>query len=179
MRWAYIILVAFLFSRCTIDNSVGVTLDDAESIMADDPGKALELVQTVDVYKLRSNKIKARYALLYSMALDKNYIDETDDSLIRIAADYYLNKGGAKDKFLSLYYLGRVQQNSGNHIQAMLTFLEAEQYGLQGGDFYLLGLLYTQMASIHSKHYDYKNALFFNEKAYLCYSKTQHTAHIN
>ncbi len=179
MRWAYIILVVFLMSRCAIDDHIRVILDDAESIMADYPRKALEMVRTIDVYKLRSNGIKARYALLYSMALDKNYIDETDDSLIRIATDYYLNKGGATDKFLSLYYLGRVQQNSGNHIQAMLTFLEAEYSGLQTEDSYLLGLLYTQMASIHSKHYDYKNALFYNEKAYLCYSKTQHTAHIN
>ena len=36
------------------------------------------------------------------------------------------------------------------------------------------------MASIHSKHYDYKNALFYSEKARLCYSETQqHAAYVN
>ena len=40
------------------------------------------------------------------MALDKNYIDVSDDSLALTALDYYDSRGDRKYKARSLYYLG-------------------------------------------------------------------------
>ena len=38
---------------------------------------------------------RAKYALLRSMALDKNYIDVADDSLINVAVEWYSRRGDA------------------------------------------------------------------------------------
>ena len=56
------------------------------------PDSALQLLKTIDSKHLVTKEGKARYALLYSQALDKNYIDVTEDSLINIAVEYYKDK---------------------------------------------------------------------------------------
>ena len=84
----------------------------------------------------------ARYALLYSQALDKNYIDKTNDSLINIAVDYYRQTDEVRSKFLSYYYKGRIHWNAEENPEAMLAFMEAEQLVDALGDDYYAGLLY-------------------------------------
>ena len=41
-------------------------------------------------------KCRAHYALLYTQAQDKTYRDETNDSLISIAVDYYRHTDDAR-----------------------------------------------------------------------------------
>lgn len=64
-------------------------LDRAETCMAERPDSSLYLLRTLDKRHISGSLRKARYALLYSQALDKNYIDVDNDSLIRVAVDYY------------------------------------------------------------------------------------------
>ena len=66
-----------------------------------------------------------RYALLRSMALDKNYIDTTDFSVLQPAIDYYLTKGTPDQKLRTYYYQGRIYQNAGNDDSAMQAFVNA------------------------------------------------------
>jgi len=40
------------------------------------------------------------------MALDKNFIDVSDDSIARVAVDYYSRRGSDRHYARSLYYLG-------------------------------------------------------------------------
>ena len=51
---------------------------------------------------------QALFALLYSQALDKNYIDETNDSLIGIAVEYYNAHPEPYRLMLAYYYLSRM-----------------------------------------------------------------------
>ena len=85
------------------------------------PDSALTILKSIVQTDLQSEEHRARYALLYSQALDKNYIDLTSDSLINIAVDYYKNRDDVKAKFLSYYY------NVYNLTQATLAYMEAEQ----------------------------------------------------
>lgn len=64
-------------------------LDRAETCMAERPDSSLYLLRTLDKRHISGSLRKARYALLYSQALDKNYIDVDNDSLIRVAVDYF------------------------------------------------------------------------------------------
>ena len=80
--------------------------------------------------------------MLYSQALDKNYIDKTNDSLINIAVDYYRQTDEVRSKFLSYYYKGRIHWNAEENPEAMLAFMEAEQLVDALGDEYYAGLLY-------------------------------------
>lgn len=56
-------------------------LDRAETCMAERPDSSLYLLRTLDKRHISGSLRKARYALLYSQALDKNYIDVDNDSV--------------------------------------------------------------------------------------------------
>ena len=55
------------------------------------------------------------------MALDKNYIDIKSDSIIAPAVKYYESHESVDDKIKSSYYLARVQYNSVEYNQAIVT----------------------------------------------------------
>lgn len=87
-RFAVIFIAALVLFSCT-DKRVVENLDYVDSIMQEEPERALEVLDSISKSDLKSGRVKARYALLYSMALDKNYIDTTDVSVIRDAQKYY------------------------------------------------------------------------------------------
>ena len=62
---------------------------------------------------------RAVYALMYSRALDKNYIDVTDDSLINISIDYYADRNDDLYKEMSYYYLACIKCNSRDYAASM------------------------------------------------------------
>ena len=64
-------------------------LTQAERLMEEHPDSALEILEAIPADSLRSRADRAAYALLYTQALDKNYLDPTDDSLITMALTYY------------------------------------------------------------------------------------------
>ena len=79
-----------LLAGCATDPATA-TLDRAETLMEEYPDSALALLDTLQ--SPVSAEENARYALLYSQALDKNYIDVANDSLILIAVNHYENSG--------------------------------------------------------------------------------------
>lgn len=62
------------------------------------------------------------------MALDKNYIDLKNDSIIRPAIDYFSKHKDPSRSFLSYYYLGRVFENAEKYDQALLDYIKAESF---------------------------------------------------
>ena len=61
------------------------------------------------------------------MALDKNYIDVTDDSIAQVAVDYYSRRGPEKSKARAYYYLGLAYYYQQNYDKAILEFTKAEE----------------------------------------------------
>lgn len=162
MKGKYAILWVLLlisFYGCSDKKTITDTLHRAEALMNEYPDSAYTLLQTLPVDELQQTGNRARYALLYSQALDKNYIDETNDSLINIAVDYYRTTDDVHSRFLAFYYQGRVYTNAGELHKAILAYTEAEQLADEVKDGYLLGLLYTQMGDIYKNYYDYPNSL--------------------
>ena len=154
-------------------------LDKAETLMQEQPKDALGLLDSLKQHPLKGKAINARFALLYSMALDKNYIDVTDDSLISIAENWYANKGSVKEKFMSHYYKGVVNKNAHEYPKAITAFSQALKFEEELNDNYLLGQLYNQMSSIYEKHYDYKKSLEFRSHSYKLFSEAGKTKHKN
>ena len=105
-----------------------VRLDIIEACINDDPKQALAELSEIDYSGLVKAKDKGLYSLLYSMALDKNYIDVASDSLIRSAVRYYSHHGDKYHKFLTYYYLGRVYENAQDYDEALSTFVKAESF---------------------------------------------------
>ena len=50
-----------------------------ESYIEEKPDSALVTLEPIDLSELSGKEEKAKYALLYSMALDKNFIDKTQE----------------------------------------------------------------------------------------------------
>ena len=67
------ILLLPVFTCCS--KRISKTMDVAESCMTDPSDSSLVLLESINDGEIRSKANRARYALLYSQALDKNYID--------------------------------------------------------------------------------------------------------
>ena len=171
------VLIAMAIVSCNRDVATMETLTHAEAIMQEHPDSALSLLQAIDTKTISTDRCRALHALLLSQAYDKNYIDLTCDSLISIAVNYYNEHGTAKEKFLSLYYLGRVHYNAKNYAKAILAFSKAEQLISEFDDDFIKGLLYTQLGFIYEQYYDSQKALNAYQQSYFYYDKANKPIH--
>ena len=122
-----LILLLLVAAGCGSNDGL-LKLNDIESFIQERPDSALACLGEIGQGELTGAKEKALYSLLYSIALDKNYIDVKSDSLIRQAADYYSYHGDVYHRFLTFYYQGRVYENAEQYSDAMVSFLKAEKY---------------------------------------------------
>lgn len=84
-RHFYILIAVALLlvvQACNNTKDVEAELHRADVYMDEHPELALEALEAIDIGALTTRETQAKYALLYSMALDKNYIDVTNDSII-------------------------------------------------------------------------------------------------
>lgn len=102
------IILSFLIitatGSCNWHNEIWNTLNTAESIIESHPDSALAILQNIPMSKIDEKKISARYALLKSIALDKNLLDTTTFNILQPAIDYYSNYGTPQEKFRTYYY---------------------------------------------------------------------------
>ena len=174
------IFVLLYLVSCAQHSEHWETLNNMEPVMLERPDSALEVLRDIDRDELSSDEERAKHALLLSMALDKNYIDETDISLISEAKEYYADSDCARYEFLSLYYYGRVLYNRGEYTDAIVVYTQAESLLKEINDDYLAGLLYTQFGEIYRIFYDYNKSLESFELACNHYSSAgleYHKAH--
>lgn len=114
-----------VLTSCDHKTSAWGTMDKAETLMNTHPDSAYSILSLIDKNKLGDDEEKARYALLMSMALDKNYIDTTTFDVLQPAIDYYLSKGNPDERLRTLYYQGRIFLNQSDFDMAMQCFLKA------------------------------------------------------
>ncbi|MDE6627780.1 MAG: tetratricopeptide repeat protein, partial [Muribaculaceae bacterium] len=84
----------------------------AEALMDSFPDSALAVMRGVSIPAEASRREHALYALLLTQALDKNYIDVADDSLIAVADEYYRTTSDTRRQMLSSFYRARVRVNA-------------------------------------------------------------------
>ena len=143
-----IILAIFLFS-CNGHSKHWETLSQVESYIEEKPDSALVTLEQMDLSELSGKEEKAKYALLYSMALDKNFIDKTDFEVLQPAIDYYEDNGSATDKLRTYYYQGRIYQNMGNDALAMESYVNAINNGETSDDILTKARLYVAQGNIY------------------------------
>ena len=175
----YLLLTLLLLAGCNDPKHVTDTLTRAEALMNERPDSAWAVLNTLSPDEMGQNRTRALYALLHTQAQDKTYRDETNDSLISIAVDYYRHTDDARRKFLSYYYKGRVHFNAKDYQNATLCYMEAEQLADEVGDDYLVGLLYAELGRIYDIYYDYPKSLEAHQKAAECYERAGKIRHRN
>ena len=98
------VMVVLAFDACR--QSYGKDLGVAYGLVASNPDSALVLLNQIDQGGL-SDEEMAMYALIYYMAQDKSGLDVDNDSLIRIAYDWYEKNQEDSLYATSLYYMGK------------------------------------------------------------------------
>ena len=175
----FLMLVLLLLAGCNDPKPLTDALHRAEALMDEDPDSAWAVLNTLSPDEMGQSRTRAHYALLYTQAQDKTYRDETNDSLISIAVDYYRHTDDARHKFLSYYYKGRVHFNAKDYLNATSCYMEAEQLADAVGDDYLTGLLYAELGRIYRLYYDYPKSLEAHQKAAECYERAGKIRHRN
>ena len=133
-RYIYIIILALSFTACRSHSEHWTTITSMEEIIESRPDSVLNVLQAIDTKNLNGNEERAKYALLLSMALDKNYIDKTNFEVLQPAIDYYEDNGTATDKLRTYFYQGRIYQNAGDNDSAMACFIIALSEGAASED---------------------------------------------
>lgn len=158
------ILLSFLLG------GIGMTpaLNHIDSIIESDPDSAYVLLAELDRTSM-SRRETAKFSVLYSMALDKKYIDIASDSIICNAVRYYHHHGNADWKMRAHYYLGVVRQNAGDTDGAMDAFVKAEHYGRKSGNELMRGRVYMGMKTIHKSLFNISSASIEAHNAAECF----------
>lgn len=161
------ILITFLSCQSAVQRD----LKYAESLLHQYPDSALICLKFIEGAQLHTKQDEAKYALLMSAALDKNYIDVSNDSLINKAVEYYSQNGDTKHKMLAYYYQGVVLKNGGRYSSAIIAFEKAEKEAMIANDAYQLGLIYRNMAALFGVFRNTHEAILCNKKSVSCFKE--------
>ena len=167
MKKVIYIISLFLLCSCT-PLEVRNLLKDVDSYIMERPDSALSVLESVDRNLLKTEKSRANHALLHAMALDKNYIDVTEDSIARVAVDYYSRKGPEKSKARAYYYLGIAYYYQKNYDKAILEFTKAEKVAEECDTLYW-GMTKSIQARAYSATYNDIETLNCLQEAYDIY----------
>lgn len=149
---------------CERHASTSEQMDIAEKLMNTKPDSALTILNSIHASGFKG-KDAARYALLKSMALDKNCIDTTTFDILEPAIDYYIKNGTPDEQFQTYYYQGRIYQNQGDDDSAMLSFMNACDLKQAVTDSLLLAHTFVAQGTLYLKQYKTKEFIQNNMAA--------------
>lgn len=146
----------------------------ADEKMETAPDSALLIINEIDSSSLSKNEDRARYALLKTIALDKNYIDTTTFDILQPAIDYYLDNGTADEKLRTYYYQGRIFMNQGDNSSAMRSFVNAREFIEDAIDTLTVARLLVAQGSLFTTYYRSEDYVANNLYAAELFRKTKH-----
>ena len=160
-----VIILAICLISCNSHSKHWDTLSQVESYIEERPDSALVVLEQINTSELSCKEEKAKHALLYSMALDKNFVDKTDFEVLQPAIDYYEDNGSATDKLRTYYYQGRIFQNKGNDALAMESFVNAIEEGENSNDILTTARTYFAQSKIYYSLYEWDSFIESNKSA--------------
>lgn len=164
-NYILIIFLAIIAFSCNSHSKHWDKLSQVKSYIENKPDSALVVLEQINAFELSGKEEKAKYALLYSMALDKNFIDKTDFEVLQPAIDYYKDNGSATDKLCTYYYQGRIYQNMGNDALAMKSYVNAINNGETSDDILTKARLYVAQGNIYFALMEWEKVCEANLKA--------------
>ena len=155
--WGLLLVLFLLPSGCG-GRQAETVLDDVESYIQARPDSALAVLRALDTTKLNTQRLRAHYALLHAMALDKNWIDTTDAGVVMAAVKYYDRHRPVSRRAKPYYYLGRIQYNGGHYDEAILSFTRAREYAAGMKDDRFKALISMALANTFNANSVYEEA---------------------
>lgn len=143
-----------------------VRLNDIACYIQSRPDSALAVLRGIDTTALSTQALRAHYSLLYAMALDKNWIDTNDVSVVMPAVTYYSHHKVQDRRTEAYYYLGRIQYNGCNYDEAIISFTHAREYGENTKDYRLKSLIFQALGDTYGMNYLFEEALAYSDSSY-------------
>lgn len=145
-----ILFIILLFAACNTRPKYDVRLVGADSLMHTKPDSALRILLDIPMEEFAIRADSAYYALLLTQAKDKNYIVHKNDSLIRMAVEYYDAIGDKRMRAKARYYLGSVYRDMNKQAEAIREYLIAAPLTDRVKDKRQLGLIYNNIGYIYN-----------------------------
>ena len=165
-----LLICCFPFS-CVNNKAVSLSLEMAETMMLTQPDSALKILQSLHIQNIPKVSLQARYALLYTQALDKNYLPLSSNRLIDIAIDYFSRKKDYRKLGWSYLYLGNMYVEMDSLALAIRAYLKTQEILQRVQDDYLLGLESSEMASLHQEQGSWEEALPLLRQSLLAFQR--------
>ena len=124
-------------------------MDSAEDVMWIRPDSALAALESIDTLSLKTKAQRARYSLLYTMALARNHRDIPDLRIIKPAAGYYDRHGSNDDKMKMYFYLGTAQYDAGDPESAIASYIRAKEYSSHSDNLVFKGIISSSISDVY------------------------------
>lgn len=170
LYFCLLLVISFVFSSCHSDRSR--ILVSAYSMVDSLPDSALSLLKKVKYDEL-SEKDKAEYSLLFTMAQDKSGLDVDNDSLIRIAYDWYQQHQDDSLYAKCLYYMGKYYMLNDSTEQAISLLTQSSQKSSKIGDLKTESMALEKLSKVYQV-VEPKKSLVFSKKALETYARYQY-----
>lgn len=155
--------IILLFILCTLfsckNQQIEKELTLSDSLMTERPDSVLLLLENIH-FPLKPDKEQyARYQVLLLKAKDKCSEDISEDTLITVAADYFLSKKDIYNSALAYFYAGRVFKARQQIKKAILFTVQAKDLSIQVKDNNLTGLIYSDLGVLYKQQLNYLQAI--------------------
>ena len=124
-------------------------MDSAEDVMWTRPDSALAALESIDTLSLKTKAQRARYSLLYTMALDRNRITIRDLRVIKSAASYYERHGSKDDRMKMYFYLGTAQYDTGDPESAIASYIRSKEYSSHSDNLVFKGIISSSISDVY------------------------------
>lgn len=170
LYFCLLLVISFVFSSCHSDRSR--ILVSAYSMVDSLPDSTLALLRKVDCNNL-SAKDMAEYSLLFTMAQDKSGLDVDNDSLIRIAYDWFQQHQDDSLYAKCLYYIGKYYMLNDSTEQAISLLTESSEKSSKIGDLKTESMALEKLSRVY-QGFEPEKSLVFSKKALETYARYQY-----
>lgn len=143
------VLIVLLSIACNTRVNYNKYLIAIDSLIVQQPDTALSMLEAFPTNSLQTQADSAYYGLLMTEARDKNYIIQTNDSLIQSALTYYNGTNDIEKRARAHYYSGCVYRDSRKKKEAMTQYLIAQPLAEEAGEKRLLSLIYLNIGYLY------------------------------
>ena len=170
LYFCLLLVISFVFSSCHSDRSR--ILVSAYSMVDSLPDSTLALLRKVDCDNL-SAKDMAEYSLLFTMAQDKSGLDVDNDSLIRIAYDWFQQHQDDSLYAKCLYYMGKYYMLNDSTEQAISLLTQSSEKSSKIGDLKTESMALEKLSKVYQV-VEPEKSLVFSKKALETYARYQY-----
>lgn len=170
-------LLSLLSHSCSSPHTHAI--QEAEGIMDQYPDSALSILEDIPREELRGSQARALHALLLTQARSKNYITETNDSLISTAVSYFESTDDSHHLMLALHYFGELNFNRKAYARSLTALFKAYDLAVRLDDKFWIAMSARMIADIYHENYHTAEEIEFSEIELENFRLAHRQPHIN